>query len=669
MSEGNEEGSSASLINGAADLEGKPIIDSRGVQIGICKTPIIDSDGQIGLAFETKINDKLVVPSQTIPYSTISKISDVIELRVPIKIKIAQSVKELKRKYEEEKEETKITKKELEKVPKSKVAAKKQPARKIIKEKEKEDEEPKELTISITSSNALTEILTEGEEKGEVIEKEEEKEKVEAEERKEEEGEDEKELPVEAKKGLAVEGEEDLKIPQISQADASQQLSKALQEEQEKQIKEPEELSSEDKRAFKGITHELREGLEKLEQLFQLVTNGDTETKCEAMEVLTSLTTISPVLGRSLIPKLLGLKDDSQQEVRLTIGKQLEKLSEAIPEQFEGYFLEFLENAFEEPTEEVREKLIKTLHNIAIKTPDIAAPGLEEFLKDAIIGQILPEIPSKTIHETTLKIVSGSFQLTRIAIRAHLPYLVNKGSLGERCAEELQDYNATLIGLTIIESYSLEEAEKLIKLANFQKLGDTFVDVIETMIEAYKKGSFELLQEVVDKKIEVPTSVIERFYEVKISETLKGIESAPLEFFTKDSIVDEELAEEIIYRLVIEKQVDAAINVNNNRTFITNLHKGGGKEDEEEKEEKQEKKEQPKKEIEEKKKKEKKPTPTLKKEKRKNGKIQVTYKGRVYTFDENISLKALKSKRGVPIKVKEQVAETRGFKEYLKKKK
>ncbi|MBD3191404.1 MAG: hypothetical protein GF308_12220 [Candidatus Heimdallarchaeota archaeon] len=643
MSEENEEKSSASLINGAADLEGKPIIDSRGIQIGVCKTAIIDSDGQIGLAFETKINDKTVVPSQTIPYSTISKISDVIELRDPINIKIAQSVQELKRKDEQEKEGIKEERKKLEEKPEEKDEG-----------AEKEEEESGELTISITPSRDMAKIPTE--------KREEEKEKeVSKQPEVEEKG------GIETEEKLEVEAEQDLKIPRISQADASQQLSKALHKAKNKQVREIEEEDADEKIVLKGITYELREGLEKLEQLFQLVSNGDIETKCEAIKVLTSLTTISPVLGRSLIPRLMGLKDYSHQEVRLTVGEQLEIISESSPGLFEGYFLELLENAFEEPTEEVREKLIKTLHNIAIKTPKIAAPGLEEFLKDAVIGRILPEIPSKTIHETTLRIVSGSFQLTRIAIRSRLPYLENKGSLGERCAEELQDYNATLIGLTIIESYSLQEAEKLIKLDNFRRLGETFADVIETMIEAYKRGSFELLQEVVDKKIEIPISVIERFYEVKISETLRGVESAPLEFFTKDSIVGEELAEEIIYSLVIEKRVDAAINVNNNRTFIANLPKG---EEEKKKEEEEEEKEEPtKKEPVEKKKKETKSTSKTKKIKTKNGEIKIPYKGRVYTFEKNISLKALKSKRGVPLKVKEQVAEARGFESYPKKKK
>ena len=152
--------------------------------------------------------------------------------------------------------------------------------------------------------------------------------------------------------------------------------------------------------------------------------------------------------------------------------------------------------------------MIKSLHDIAIQTPEICCEKLESFIEEVIAGKRVPEVPAKILHDVTLKVVSGNFQLTRIAIKARLKFIVKNDKLAERCAEELEDYNASLIGLTIIESFSIDEAEKLLKSSKFKKLGPIFVEVIQEMIKAYKEGSFGLLEKVVDKKIEIPMTVI-----------------------------------------------------------------------------------------------------------------------------------------------------------------
>ncbi|MBD3191456.1 MAG: DNA-directed RNA polymerase [Candidatus Heimdallarchaeota archaeon] len=87
------------------------------------------------------------------------------------------------------------------------------------------------------------------------------------------------------------------------------------------------------------------------------------------------------------------------------------------------------------------------------------------------------------------------------------------------------------------------------------------------------------------------------------------------------------------------------------------------------KKEEEKKKPKPKKKEEEKKKpkpkkKEEKPKPKKKEEEKKP--IEITYKKRTYTFEPDISLDELQSKRGVPIKVKEKVAKERGFEDYGK---
>ncbi|MHA1557948.1 MAG: hypothetical protein ACTSPM_13565, partial [Candidatus Heimdallarchaeota archaeon] len=183
----------------------------------------------------------------------------------------------------------------------------------------------------------------------------------------------------------------------------------------------------------------------------------------------------------------------------------------------------------------------------------------------------VPEVPAKVLHDVTLKIVSGNFMLTKIAIRVRLKFIAKGGKVGERCAEELEDYNATLIGLTLIEMHAPKEAEKLMKSANFKKLGPVFIEVINKMIAAYSDGSIKQLEEVVDKKIEISTEVIERFFEIKVKKTLEGMKNVPMEVFYGSGIVEPEEAERIIYQLVVQKRINAAINMNNGRTFIVSL--------------------------------------------------------------------------------------------------
>ncbi len=530
MAEQKDNDKSSASLNGETDLEGKMIIDSTGEVIGKCKAVSIGDDGQIGLAFETEINGKAVTPSKTIPYSAISKITDVIELRVPINIKVAQSIEEIKDITEEEKQVVAEEPEELEEIKEEEqaIVIEEEDVKEIVDEKESTEIEPdmEEAEIPLNV-----------------------------------------ELPIEANKLVGT------TTVETTQADATEQLSKTLEEEvvmDKKGIIAKEQIASTSLKV-QDLMVGLEESISKLEALFKLLSDGNAHTKIEAIKALTVLSKISPELGLSLIPKMMQLSDESQQDVRLVVAEQFEVLAESNPELFKGYFLEILENTYEEPLEDIREHLVKSLHDIAIQTPEICCEKLEEFIEEVIIGKRVPEVPAKVLHDATLKVVSGSFQLTRIAIKARLKFITKGGILAERCAEELEDYNATLIGLTIIESFSIDEAEKLLKSSNFKKLGPIFVEVIQEMIKAYKEGSFGLLEKVVDKKIVIPNSVIERFYEIKVIKTLQGVKNVPMDVFLENSYVTPEEAEQIIYRLIVQKRINAAITMNNGRTFITTV--------------------------------------------------------------------------------------------------
>ncbi|HUU77651.1 MAG TPA: hypothetical protein VMX55_04845 [candidate division Zixibacteria bacterium] len=545
MAKNTEIEKSSASLNGETDLEGKVIIDSRGEKIGVCKVVKIGEDGQIGLSFTVEINGKQVVPSQTIPYSVIGKITDVIELKVPINIKVAQSADELKTKTEIDQEQ-------------------------IIEIEESKDEEIKaveEIIIEKDEKIATKEITDKKQEmpsqeidKTEIIDQkipDKISEKVNV------------ELPVPAEKLAG-------KI-ETHQADATAQLSKTLPDDQKTPTQLFPSMSIQELKKLKvsDLIIGLEESMKRVEVLFTIISEGNAESKIEALKALTNLTRISPELGLSLLQKMMKLNDEKQQDVRLVVAEQMEIIGDNKPELFKGYFLELLENAFEEPIEEIREQILKTLHNTAMKVPEIALEGLEEFLEEVLIGKRVPEVPNKLLHDATLKVISGNFQLTRVAIKARLKFIAKGDKLGTRCAEELEDYNATLIGLTIIESFSPIEAEKLVNSSAFKKLETIFVKVINQMIEAYKEGSFRLLTEVVDKKIEIPIAVIERFYEIKVTKTLEGAQNIPMEVFLENAMVEPEEAEQIIYRLVMQKRINAAITMNNGRTFITALEVEG----------------------------------------------------------------------------------------------
>ncbi|MHA1463297.1 MAG: hypothetical protein ACTSQ0_09540, partial [Candidatus Heimdallarchaeota archaeon] len=353
MAENNDQEKSSSMLNGESDLDGKMIIDSRGESIGVCKAVNIGEDGQISLSFEVVINEQQVIPAQTIPYSAISKITDVIELRIPINIKVAQSADEIKTQEEE------TVGKELEQ------------QKEII-----EAEKPEEIIIDELEQPKTADSTIKPEEKKKIkpidqtIE-----EKIKPK----------TEKKVETFNKVQLIASEKLtgKI-EIPQADATQQLSKALKEEND--TPKTESILSSTNKEVKELTVGLEESVRKIERLFKLVTEGDEETKIEAIRALTYLTKISPELGLSLIPKLMALNDEPQQNVRLNIAQQLELIGEANPELFNGYYLELLENAYEEPIEEIRESIVKSLHEIAMKDENVASIGLEAFLEEVIIG-------------------------------------------------------------------------------------------------------------------------------------------------------------------------------------------------------------------------------------------------------------------------------------------
>ncbi|NHJ86765.1 MAG: HEAT repeat domain-containing protein [Asgard group archaeon] len=549
MADKKETEESSASINGETDLEGKTIIDSNGETVGKCKAVNIGDDGQIGLIFEIVINGVSVIPKQTIPYSAISKITDIIELKIPINIKLAQSVDDIR----EPKEIPDVEKKEK---PEKE-------GEKVEKEEQKTIIEGKEEKIIIIDKPEIEKVIVEKSDVKDQIEKT--KSKVN------------EEIPIEPKKLVSTES-----VIETPQANASEQLSKTLVDEKTTPTKlasvidKPEEKTNltEEILATASVAKlmvGLKESIGRLEKIFKLLDNSDENTKIEAIIALTNLTKISPELGLSVIPKMLNLSDEPQQDVRLAVAEQMGIIAETKPDLFKGYFIDLLENAYEEPIEEIREQIIKALHEIAIREPELASTGLSQFLKDVIIGKRVPEVPSKVLHDTTLKVVSGSFLLTRISIGVRLEFIAQGGKLGNRCAEELEDYNATLIGLTLIESFSPNKAEKIIENACFKKMGPIFVEVIKQMIEAYNEGSFSALEEVVDKKIEIPTAVVERFFEIKINKALQGVKNVPMEVFLENSIIDKEEAEQIIYRLVLQKRINASISMSNGKTFIATI--------------------------------------------------------------------------------------------------
>ena len=103
-----------------------------------------------------RINGKTVTPSKTIPYSAISKITDVIELRVPINIKVAQSAKEIQDLTEEEKQVVEEEPEELEEIKEKETEIKEEEQAIVI-----EEEDVKELVVEKESTkiNEETEAI------------------------------------------------------------------------------------------------------------------------------------------------------------------------------------------------------------------------------------------------------------------------------------------------------------------------------------------------------------------------------------------------------------------------------------------------------------------------------------------------------------------------------
>ena len=81
MSNNDEE-----LIN-IKDLEGKMIVDAEGEIGGILKDIFVDQKGEIKIQFQVDLGDKVIVPSQMIPFSVVESIGDVILLKAKVKIK------------------------------------------------------------------------------------------------------------------------------------------------------------------------------------------------------------------------------------------------------------------------------------------------------------------------------------------------------------------------------------------------------------------------------------------------------------------------------------------------------------------------------------------------------------------------------------------------------
>jgi len=81
MSNSDEE-----LIN-IKDLEGKMIVDAEGEIVGILKDIFVNQKGEIKIQFQVDLGDKVIVPSQMIPFSAVESIGDVILLKVKVKIK------------------------------------------------------------------------------------------------------------------------------------------------------------------------------------------------------------------------------------------------------------------------------------------------------------------------------------------------------------------------------------------------------------------------------------------------------------------------------------------------------------------------------------------------------------------------------------------------------
>jgi hypothetical protein len=260
---------------------------------------------------------------------------------------------------------------------------------------------------------------------------------------------------------------------------------------------------------------------------------------------------------------------------RVIAAEILITISEEQPATLVPIYVNWLPALYSEPVKEVENRLIAVMLKLS-SLPEINMKKLYDFQsffqKLYQKRSICSKVSLSRIHENNIKIFVNNLELQETLLEAYLSNILNKSDAANEFASFLKDFNAILVGYSLIRFFQEEEWHQILQSESFQKsFKEAYLHSVEQILEYFTQGNIQKLSQIFSPKIGLSLSqkIIGEIIKFKIDEALSNISVLPLDVLCSFFQDDNNVIVKTVYDLINNKEINAQITFIGDKTYIS----------------------------------------------------------------------------------------------------
>lgn len=323
---------------------------------------------------------------------------------------------------------------------------------------------------------------------------------------------------------------------------------------------QPKEVTAKEEAAEKiptreVLTHMLKEleddQVQSLEEWVEQIQKGIEEDESYEAQVATSLLNIMKGVGPERVRKnaldaFLKLADDDTSS----------DLS------FKRIILSWLVNHLEDPDFSVQDQQIAILKRIRDIKTDFVGQVLDSF----VLQTLNTSSPARKERARTLVLRTAitSKKLSKYVIRSYLRLFEENKVNRRELWSGLSSFDARLVGVELIEGYSVAKSKQVAQAATEKSLG-SFSDLLALIVDAYANGDMD---QVLSLCGSLSDSALRKARRLSLAQNIKKVGTIPLEILARSLKEDPKELETLVYEMVMNDEISAKLEIVDGRLYI-----------------------------------------------------------------------------------------------------
>lgn len=268
--------------------------------------------------------------------------------------------------------------------------------------------------------------------------------------------------------------------------------------------------------------------------------------------------------GNSLLKIIAG---GFSEKIRSNATKIFMKLSTDHSISFRSVLQSWIINHLSDPDFGIHEQQAVIFRRMATIKVNFIGKVLESFTIQLLTSKHSPaerERGRSVLHRTALH----SKKLAKSVIRSYLSLFDDADSNRSDIWLGLSGFEAQLVGIEIVQNYSMIKCQKIAKEA--QKLGlGSFSILLDEIIQAWASGDIDEVIKIVGTLTE---EAARKAHRLKLATNIKKIGTIPLETLARSLKEDPKELESLVYEMVMNDEIQAKLEIVDGRLYIMQLN-------------------------------------------------------------------------------------------------